>query len=135
MLNSYFIKLKKLPLEVFYKNAVLKNFAILMGKHHLWNSETSTIWIIFCIRLLLNWFYEVIVWNLVSRLHLKPSWLLILQKYQSLSNQSFKQNLGHIYAAYISLNPTLSCERRFHFVSPLTVTTQKANACSPWTLC
>ena len=28
-----------------------------------------------CIRLILNWFYEAIVWNFVSGLHLKPSWL------------------------------------------------------------
>ena len=34
MLSSYLIELeKKQPLEVFYKNAVLKNFVILMGKH------------------------------------------------------------------------------------------------------
>ena len=34
MLSSYLIELKeKQPLEVFYKNAVLKNFVIFMGKH------------------------------------------------------------------------------------------------------
>ena len=33
MLNNYLIELKKQPLEIFYKNAVLKNFAIFMGKH------------------------------------------------------------------------------------------------------
>ena len=32
MLSSYYIKLKKQPPEVFYKNAVLKYFAIFTGK-------------------------------------------------------------------------------------------------------
>ena len=33
MLSSYYIKLKKQPPEVFYKNAVLKYFAIFTGKN------------------------------------------------------------------------------------------------------
>ena len=36
---------------------------------------------------------------------------VILQKYHSLSNQSFKQNLAHMLS--INLTPTLSCESRF----------------------
>ena len=32
------------------------------------------------VRLLLNWLYKVIVWNFVSGLHLKPSWLSSITK-------------------------------------------------------
>ena len=53
---------------------------------------------------------------------------VILQKYQSLSNQSFKRNSGHI----LSLNLTLRFLLNLGFIClPLKVTTQKANACSP----
>ena len=64
----------------------------------------------FCIRLLLNWLYEVIVWNFISGVHLKSS-SVILQRCQWLSNQSFKQNLWHVLS--IHLTPMLSCEPRF----------------------
>ena len=56
---------------------------------------------------------------------------LILQKCQSLSNMSFKDNCNGAYAVF-RFNPSfllnLGC-------SSLTVTTQKAKACSPWTPC
>ena len=55
-----------------------------------------------CVWLLLNWIYEVICNHLDS---------VILQKYQSLSNQSFKQFLAQMLSIY--LTPTLSCEGRF----------------------
>ena len=57
----------------------------------------------------------------------------ILQKYQSLSNQNFK----HISVHMPSLNLTSrSFLLNVGFVcSLLTVTTQKANACSPWIPC
>ena len=69
-----------------------------------------------CIQLLLNWLYKVIVWNFVSGSHVKLSRLkVILQNYQSLSNQSFKQNLA--YMPFIYLTPMLSCEPRiFMFI-------------------
>ena len=56
---------------------------------------------------------------------------VILQKYQSLSNQSFKDYLVHMPSLYLTLrffNLGFVC-------SSLTVNTQKANACSPWTPC
>ena len=56
----------------------------------------------------MNQLYEVIVWNFVSGLHLDA---VMLQKYQLLSNQSFKQNLAHMLSIY--LTPMLSCEPRF----------------------
>ena len=42
---------------------------------------------------------------------LKNICVVILQKYQSLSNQNFKQNLAHLSSMH--LIPTLSCEPRF----------------------
>ena len=42
---------------------------------------------------------------------LKNICVVILQKYQSLSNQNFKQNLAHLTSMH--LIPTLSCEPRF----------------------
>ena len=76
-----------------------------------------------CVRLILNWLYEVIVRKLVSGSHLKPSWLSNITKYQSLSNPSFKTKFG-AYTVYIfnhglcELTFTLSCEPMFHmFIS------------------
>ena len=55
---------------------------------------------------------------------------LILQKYQLLPNQTFKHNLVHVSP----LNLTLRFLLKLGFIcSSLTVTTQKANTCSPWT--
>ena len=49
---------------------------------------------------------KVIVWNFVSAESLsKPAWLVILQKYQSLSNQSLKHYSTHMSSLY--LTPTL----------------------------
>ena len=67
-----------------------------------------------CLQLLLNWLYEVIVCNFVSGSHLKPSWV-ILQKYQLLSNKSFKENLAHMLPIY--LTPTFSCGFRFPYTN------------------
>ena len=36
-LSLYSVILKKQPPEVFYKNAILKNFAIFTGKHLFWS--------------------------------------------------------------------------------------------------
>ena len=59
-------------------------------------------------------------------------YLVILQKYQSLSNQSFKHNSAHMP----SLNLTLRFLLNLGFVcSSLMVTTEKTNACGPWTFC
>ena len=52
----------------------------------------------------------------------------ILQKYQSLSNQSFKHNLAHMTS--LNLTPMFSSEPIFR-----KFTTQKANTCIPWTPC
>ena len=60
----------------------------------------------------------------------KPSDFVILQKYQSLSNQSFKHSSLHMLS--LNLTPTPSFERRF-LCSSLTVTTEKASAFSSWT--
>ena len=58
-----------------------------------------------CVRQLVNWLYEVNVCNFVSGQSLsKPSWLIILQKYQSLWSLSFKHNLAHM--PYLDLIPT-----------------------------
>ena len=71
MLSSYLIELKeKQPLEVFYKNAVLKNFVI-MGKH-LRDIFQSNYFEKHYVRLLLSRLYEVIAWNFFSGLHVKP---------------------------------------------------------------
>ena len=67
-----------------------------------------------CLQLLLNWLYEVIVCNFVSGSLLKPSWV-ILQKYQLLSNKSFKENLAHMLPIY--LTPTFSCGFRFPYTN------------------
>ena len=42
----------------------------------------TTIFKNICVRLHLNWLYEVIIWKFVSGSHLKPSWLGKLQQYQ-----------------------------------------------------
>ena len=58
--------------------------------------------------------------------------LVILQKYESLSNQGFKRNSVHMP----TLNLTLRFLLKIGFIcSSLTVTTEKANSCSPWTSC
>ena len=57
---------KEQPLEVFYKKIFLK---ILQYS-----------WEKICVRQLLKWLYEVIVWNFVSGSHLKPSWLSNITK-------------------------------------------------------
>ena len=93
MLNSYFIKLKKQPLEVFYINAVLKIFAIFTRKN--WVKLLRTLKNI-CIRLLLNRLYEVIVWKFVPGLHLKPSWLSNITKITI----AFKPKLSTKFGAY-----------------------------------
>ena len=51
--------------------------------------------------------------------------------FQSLSNQSFKHNLAH--QSSLSLTPSFLLGLGF-ICSSLTFTTQKASACSPWTL-
>ena len=63
------------------------------------------------IQLLLNWFYKVMVWNFVSGLHLNYLDSVTLQKYHSLSNHSFKQNLSYMPSIY--LTSALSCKPRF----------------------
>ena len=55
----------------------------------------------------------------------------ILQKYQSLSNKSFKHNPARMLS--LNLIPTLPFEPRFRMFIGSTVTTEKENACSPWT--
>ena len=59
--------------------------------------------------------------------------LVILQKYQSLSKQSFKHDSAH--RSSLNLTPMLSFEPIGFMCSSLTVTTEKAKACSPWTSC
>ena len=105
---------EKQPPEVFYKDAVLKNFAIFTGNHlreeHLPTAACQlTLW--------------SDCWKFVSGSHLKPSWLSNITKYQSLSNPSFKTKFG-AYTVYIfnhglcELTFTLSCEPMFHmFIS------------------
>ena len=56
---------------------------------------------------------------------------LILEKYQSLSNQSFEHNLVHMPSLNLTLK--LSFESRGFACSTLTFTTQKVEAYSPWT--
>ena len=60
---------------------------------------------------------------------------VILQKYQLLSNQSFKQHSAHMPS--LNLTPTPPFEPRLilNLDSSLMVTTNKVNACNPWTLC
>ena len=82
---------KKQPPEVFYKNTVLKNFAIFMGKH-------------LC-EIFQNTCFEEHLCTAVSEL---TFWSDCLEfcfwiAYQTLSNQSFKQNLA--YMPSICLNP------------------------------
>ena len=94
---------EKQPPEVFYKDAVLKIFAIFTGNHlreeHLPTAACQlTLW--------------SDCWKFVSGSHLKPSWLSNITKYQSLSNQRFKQILADMPSVY--LIPTLSCKPRFY---------------------
>ena len=70
---------KKWPSEVFYKNTVFKNFAIFIGKYQCEILRTPILKNI-CVWLLLNWLYEVIVWNFVSGSYLKPSRLSNITK-------------------------------------------------------
>ena len=66
--------------------------------------------------------------------HLKPSWLSNITKYQSLSNQSFKQNLVHIPSIYLTM---VSLIQPLHFLvnlgfkcSSLTVTLLLVKRCN-----
>ena len=99
---------RQLP-EVFYKNAVLKYFAIFMGKYQGKSLRTPILKNI-CVRLLLNWLYEVIVWNFVSGSHLKLSRLSNITKIPV----AFKA-LNKVWCNYLLhiLTLTLSCKRRF----------------------
>ena len=88
----------------------------LFSKNWQYSSENTCVKILrtpilanICVWLLLNGIYEVIIWNFVPGSYLLDS--LILQKYQSLLNQTFKQNLVHMPTMY--LTSTLSCEPRF----------------------
>ena len=127
---------------MFYKKTVtfLKNFAIFTGKYLRWSlffiklqtftfatllkvGSNISVYLLqnfcerpilknICVRQLVNWLYEVIIWNFVSGQSLsKPSWLIILQKYQSLWSLSFKHNLAHMPS--LDLIPTLSGKPRF----------------------
>ena len=80
---------QKQPLEVFYKKALLTNFATFTGKHLHWSlfliklpafrpvtlleRDSNTIVFLFrnfkenlIWRMILNWLYEVIVWNVIA---------------------------------------------------------------------
>ena len=100
---------EKQPLQVFYKNTALKNFAIFTGKH-LCEIFKNT-----CFEEYLHTAAsERTLWSdiFVSGSHFKASWLgNIIRKYQPLSNQSFKQNVEHMLSIYLS--PVLSCEPTF----------------------
>ena len=56
---------------------------------------------------------------------------VILEKYQTLSNQSFEHNSVHMPS--LNLTFKLCFESRGFACSPLTFTTQKVEAYSPWT--
>ena len=95
---SYFIKLKKQPPEDSMKTLFLKILQYSRENTCVKFLRTPTlknIWV----QLLLNWIFEVIVWNFVSGLHLKPSWL------SNITNTPvpFKPKLS-TYAVYI-FNP------------------------------
>ena len=93
-----------------YKNDLLclKNFIIFVLCSKSIYCEEHLI----CIQLLLKWLQEVIVQDFLSGLSLsKQSDLVILQKYQSLSNQCFKHNSTHIPS--LNLIPRVSFERTF----------------------
>ena len=86
-----------------------------------------------CVWLLLNWLYKVIVWNFVSGLHLKPSWLSNINMSVIYKNTSRFQNralnkIWHICPLCFLVYLGFVC-------SSLMVTTQKANPCSPCTPC
>ena len=87
-----------------------------------------------CVRLLLKWILLFRTFFLDSGFQNHPE-VVILQKFQSLLNQSFKHNLA--YMPSLNLTPALSFEPRFlGFVClSLTVTTEKANTCGLWTSC
>ena len=102
---------KKQPVEVFYKNAVLKNFTIFMGKHLCENFKNT-----YFEEFLHTAASELTLWSDCSELCFWIAFKTILtqyycKKYQLLSNQSFKQNLAHMPSRY--LTPTLSCEPMF----------------------
>ena len=100
---------KKHSPEFFYKNAVLKFFALLTGKH-LCEIFKNTILKIICVQLLLNWLYKVIVLNFVSWSHLKPSRLNnITSRFQTRVLAKFD-----VYIIYIYLTPTLSYKPNFY---------------------
>ena len=108
---------KKQPPEIFYKNNVLKNFATLR------TYADCCFWSDF-----MKWLFGTLFLDCIWR-HLDS---VTLQKYQLLSNQSFKRNLAYLPSIY--LTPMLFMSLGF-VCSWLMVTTQKANACSPWTAC
>ena len=80
-----------------------------------------------CVGLLLNWLYEVIVWNLISASHLKP-----FSKIPVSFKPELKKNL--VYVPSIYLTPTLSCKPRFCMLIINGYYTN-ATACSPWNPC
>ena len=130
-----------MPPEVFYKKVACENFAIFTRKHLYWSLRPATLikkeiptqtffceyWEIskktilkkICIQLLMKWLQEVIVSNTFWRVAFKTIltsksniiYYIILQKYQSLWNQSFKSNLLHISS--LNLTATISLEPRF----------------------
>ena len=81
-----------------------------------------------CIWLPLNWLYEMIVWNFIRGLHLKPSQLSDTRKIPVALNKIWSTCWLYIWPLCFLINLGLIC-------SSLTVTTQKANACSPWIPC
>ena len=101
---------KKTATGGFYRNKILKNFAIFTGKHLceifkntiLKISAYGCFWTDF-----IKWLFGTLLLDCILN-HLDS---VILQTYKSLSNQSFKENFAYMSSIYLTL--TLSCEPRF----------------------
>ena len=111
------------------KNTVLKRFAIFTGTHLCWNLffnfikkrlqdrcfTVAKFWRTYAYGCFWADFRKWLSGTMIldSRFQNHPD-SVILPKYQSLSNQSFKYNSAHMSSLY--LNPTLPFEPRFHMV-------------------
>ena len=106
---------KKQPPEVFYKTAVLKNCVIFTGKH-LYGIFKNT----YFKEHLCTAASELALWNDCLELCF---WI------------AFDSDITKIPAAFKYIYPLCFLVSLGFISSSLTVTTQKANACSPWTPC
>ena len=123
-LESFFRKLQTFRAATLLKREYTQVFYCceIFSKHLFWRiSAHGCFWTDFT-----RWWLRALFLDNHFKNHLDS---VILQKYHSLWNQSFKYNLAHMSSLYLTLRFLLNV---CFVYSSLTVTTHKGSSCSPW---